>query len=121
MADKMTRVEILNRIKERCADDPIIVNFCDKDIAAIGVRAEKNKARAAAKRAEPDELCTAVASVLTDKPMIAEEVLAKMPEIEGLTKAKVVARLTKLVKAGEATKVEVTVDGKKRMAYALAE
>ena len=122
MADtKLTRVEILNRIKERCADDPIIVSFCDKEIAAQGVKAEKAKAKRAAKRAEGDELRAAVASVLTDKPMIAEEVLAKMPEIGGLTKAKVVARLTQLVKAGEAVKSEVTVDGKKRMAYALAE
>ena len=122
MADtKLTRVEILNRIKERCSDDPIIVSFCDKDIAALGVKAEKARARAAAKRAEPDELCVAVASVLTNKPMIAEEVLAAMPETEGLTRAKVVARLTQLVKAGEAVKSEVTVDGNKRMAYALAE
>ncbi len=121
MADKMTRVEILNRIKEKNADDEVIVSFCDKEIAAQGVKAEKARARAAAKRAEGDELRAAVASVLTDKPMIAEEVLAAMPETEGLTKAKVVARLTQLVKAGEAVKSEVTVDGNKRMAYALAE
>ena len=122
MADtKLTRVEILNRIKEKCADDEIIVSFCDKDIAAQGVKAEKAKARRAAQKAEGDELLAAVASVLTDKPMIAEEVLANMPEIEGLTKAKVQARLTQLVKAGKAVKSEVTVDGKKRMAYALAE
>ena len=122
MADtKLTRVEILNRIKEKCTDDPIIANFCDKEIAAFGAKAEKAKARRAAQKAEGDELLAAVVSVLTDKPMIAEEVLAAMPEIEGLTKAKVQARLTQHVKAGKAVKTEVIVDGKKRMAYALAE
>ena len=117
MADKMTRVEILNMIKEECAENEVIVNFCDKEIAAQGVKAEKAKARAAAKRAEGDELRAAVASVLTDKPMIAEEVLAAMPETEGLTRAKVVARLTQLVKNGEAEKQDIEVvdgDNKKR-------
>ena len=121
MADKFTEVEIYGMIKEECAENEVIVSFCDKKIAALGAKAEKAKVRAAAKRAEPDELCVAVASVLTNKPMTAEEVLANMPETEGLTKAKVVARLTKLAKAGEAVKSEVTVDGNKRMAYALAE
>ena len=121
MADKFTEVEIYGMIKEECAENEVIVSFCNKKIAALGAKAEKAKVRAAAKRAEGDELRAAVASVLTNKPMIAEEVLAAMPEAEGLTRAKVVARLTQLVKAGEAVKSEVTVDGNKRMAYALAE
>ena len=53
--------------------------------------------------------------------MIAEDVLAAITGVEDLTKAKVIARLTQLCKAGEAVKTEVTVDGKKRMAYSLAE
>ena len=121
MADKFTEVEIYGMIKEECAENEVIVSFCNKKIAAQGVKAEKARARRAAQKAEGDELLAAVVSVLTDKPMIAEEVLANMPEIEGLTKAKVQARLTQLVKAGKAVKTEVTVDGKKRMAYSLAE
>lgn len=122
MADtKMTKVEILGMIKEACEDNEVIVGFCEKEIAALGVKAEKAKARAAAKKAEGDELRATVASVLTNEPMIAEDVLAAITDVEDLTKAKVQARLTQLVKAGEAVKTEVTVDGKKRMAYSLAE
>ena len=118
---KMTKVEILGMIKEACEDNEVIVEFCDKEIAALGAKAEKAKARAAAKKAEGDELRAIVASVLTTEPMIAEDVLAAITGVEDLTKAKVIARLTQLVKAGEAVKTEVTVDGKKRMAYSLAE
>lgn len=122
MADtKMTKVEILGMIKEACADNEVIVGFCEKEIAALGVKAEKAKARAAAKKAEGDELRATVASVLTNEPMIAEDVLAAITGVEDLTKAKVQARLTQLCKAGEAVKTEVTIDGKKRMAYSLAE
>lgn len=122
MADtKMTKVEILGMIKEACEDNEVIVEFCDKEIAALGAKAEKAKARAAAKKAEGDELRGIVASVLTTEPMIAEDVLAAITGVEDLTKAKVIARLTQLVKAGDANKTEVTVDGKKRMAYSLAE
>lgn len=122
MADtKMTKVEILGMIKEACEDNEVIVEFCDKEIAALGAKAEKAKARAAAKKAEGDELRGIVASVLTTEPMIAEDVLAAITGVEDLTKAKVIARLTQLVKANEAVKTEVTVDGKKRMAYSLAE
>lgn len=122
MADtKMTKVEILGMIKEACEDNEVIVEFCDKEIAALGAKAEKAKARAAAKKAEGDELRAIVASVLTTEPMIAEDVLAAITGVEDLTKAKVIARLTQLYKAGEAVKTEVTVDGKKRMAYSLAE
>lgn len=121
MENKITKVEIYGMIKEACADNDVIVNFCDKEIAALGAKAEKAKVRAAAKKVEGDELRATVASVLTNEPMIAEDILAAIPEVEGLTKAKVIARLTQLVKAGEAVKSEVTVDGKKRMAYSLAE
>ena len=120
MADKITKVEIYGMIKDACADNEVIVDFCDKEIAALGAKAEKAKVRAAAKKAAGDELRAVVASVLTNEPMIAEDILACIEGDEDLTKAKVIARLTQLVKAGEAVKSEVTVDGKKRMAYALA-
>ena len=120
MADKITKVEIYGMIKDACADNEVIVDFCDKEIAALGAKAEKAKVRAAAKKAAGDELRAVVASVLTNEPMIAEDILASIEGDEDLTKAKVIARLTQLVKAGEAVKSEITVDGKKKMAYALA-
>lgn len=121
MADKITKVEIYGMIKDACADNEVIVDFCDKEIAALGVKAEKAKARAAEKKAAGDELRAVVASVLTKEPAVAEDILARIEGDEELTKAKIVARLTQLCKAGEAVKSEITIDGKKRMVYALAE
>ena len=121
MADKITKVEIYGMIKDACADNEVIVDFCDKEIAALGAKAEKAKVRAAAKKAAGDEL-RAVVAVLTKEPMIVEDIfLACKKRNEDITKGKVIPRLTQLVKAGEAVKSEVTVDGKKKMAYALAE
>ena len=51
MADKITKVEIYGMIKDACADNEVIVDFCDKEIAALGAKAEKAKVRAAAKKA----------------------------------------------------------------------
>lgn len=121
MADtKITKVEILGMIKDACADNEVIVGYCDKEIAALGAKAEKAKVRAAAKKAAGDELRGVVKSVLTKEPMIAEDVLSLI-DGDDLTVAKIRARLTQLEKTGEVVKSEVTVDGKKRMAYALAD
>lgn len=118
---KITKVEILGMIKDACADNDVIVNYCDKEIAALGAKAEKAKARAAEKKAAGDELRAIVKSVLTKEPVVAETVLDAIDGVDDLTVAKVRARLTQLEKAGEVVKTEITVNGKKRMAYALAD
>lgn len=120
MENKITEVEILNSIKEKCADDEVIVAYCDKVLVAKAAKAEKAKVRAAAKKAEGDELRGIVASVLTKEPMIAEDILAAIGD-EELTKNKVISRLTQLCKAGDAVKTEVTINGKRRMAYSIAD
>lgn len=97
-----------------------LVEFIEKEIATIDARAEKAKARAAEKRAEGDELREAVQSVLTDELQTADAILVQI-DGEELTKQKIVARLTQLVKAGIAVKEEVkNDDNKKVMAYKLA-
>ena len=98
-----------------------LVDFITKQIESIDAKAAKAKEKAAEKRAEGDELRAAVKAVLTEELQTAEEILAQF-EDEELTKAKIVARLTQLVKNGEASKEEVkTEEGKKIMAYKLAE
>ena len=101
-----------------------IVAFCQKDIDALATRAAKAKERAAAKRAEGDELQAAVLSVLTDEPATRQEVFERV-DFADATLAKVGYRLTTLVNLGQAVKSEVTsegTDGKthKYAAYALA-
>lgn len=98
-----------------------LVEFITKQIESIDAKAAKAKEKAAEKRAEGDELRAAVKSVLTEELQTAETILSQI-EGEELTKAKIVARLTQLVKNGEASKEEVkTEEGKKVMAYKLAE
>lgn len=97
-----------------------LVEFIEKEIATIDARAEKAKARAAEKRAEGDDLREAVQSVLTDELQTADAILVQI-DGEELTKQKIVARLTQLVKAGIAVKEEIkNDDNKKVMAYRLA-
>lgn len=98
-----------------------LVDFITKQIESIDAKAAKAKEKAAEKRAEGDELRAAVKSVLTEELQTAETILSQI-EGEELTKAKIVARLTQLVKNGEASKEEVkTEEGKKVMVYKLAE
>lgn len=104
------------------------VEFCKGQIADLDKKAAKAKERAAAKKAEGDELQELVESVLTeDLQTIADittAVLQNLPEDADVSGAKVTARLKKLVDAGVAVKEQVTVeiDGKKskKMAYAIA-
>ena len=101
-----------------------IVAFCDKEIAALDTRAAKAKERAAAKRAEGDDLQAAVLGVLTDEPMTRTEVFDALGDPD-TSVAKVGYRLTALVAAGKAVKSEAVVTGedgksKKLAAYSLA-
>ena len=97
-----------------------LVDFITKQIESIDAKAAKAKEKAAEKRAEGDELRAAVKAVLTEELQTAETILSQI-EGEELTKAKIVARLTQLVKNGEASKEEVkTEEGKKIMAYRLS-
>ena len=101
-----------------------IVAFCDKEIEALSTRAEKAKERAAAKRAEGDELQAAVLEALNDTPATRQEVTDRI-ENDEVSVAKVGYRLTQLVKAGLAVKEDVVVEGedgksKKLSGYRLA-
>ena len=99
-----------------------IEEFAQKEIAMLEQKAEKAKARKVEKAAKGDALKDAVAAVLGDKLMTAAEITEMVEDAaEDVTRAKVVARLTKLVKEGIAGKVQVKVDGKRVMAYALAD
>ena len=118
--EKMTKSEVLELIKETCADNETIVTYCDNELALIAKKAVKAKERAAAKKVEGDELRDAIESLLTNEPQTAEDLLAQIEDEDGeLTKAKITSRVSQLVRLGRASKVEVSVDGKKRMHYTL--
>lgn len=103
--------------------------FCKGQIADLDKKAAKAKERAAAKRAESDELTDVVYGVLTEEFQtiadIADAVAAELGDAAtDVTAAKITARLTKLFKAEsiEKDQISVEVDGKKtkKMAYRLA-
>ena len=119
---KKENYEMLLQVVENseCEMKEELINFITGQISSLDARAAKAKEKAAEKRAEGDELRAAVKAVLTEELQTAETILSQI-EGEELTKAKIVARLTQLVKNGEASKEEVkTEEGKKVMAYKLA-
>jgi hypothetical protein len=121
MENKMTKVQKFELIKELCADNEIVVAFCEDEIAALNKKAEKAKVRAAEKRAAGDELYAAVLECVGTEPITAEAVLALFENADGeLTVAKVRARLSQGVQNGVLNKAPVKVDGKDKMHYTKA-
>lgn len=125
MADKkITKTEMFEGIKatliENFGDEvQEYVEFIDKEIAGIKARAEKEKERRAAKKAEGDELGDAVKAAIGAEPKTAAEIADELAEeYPDVTKAKVTYRASKLVKDGEIYKVQIkTEDGRKVVAY----
>lgn len=96
-----------------------LLTFIDKEVNLIDAKAEKAKARAAEKKAEGDALRDAVQAVLTEEYQTINDIASQV-EGEEITKAKITARLTSLVKNGLAEKADVkTEDGKTVKAYKL--
>ena len=93
-----------------------MVEFIDAQVELLAKKAEKAKERAAAKKVDGDELREVVRTVLTDEFQAIDEIVAQI-DGEDVTKAKVTARLTQLVKAGMAEKDQIKVGDRKVMAY----
>jgi len=111
--------DIITMAREAQRED--IVEFCEVQIEQLERKAEKAKERKASKAAAGDALKDAIAAVLTEDLQTAADITEKVMDAgDEVTRAKVVARLTKLVKEGVAGKMQVKVDKKKVMAYALA-
>ena len=103
------------------ADD--VLDFIDRQVALLDKRAAASKERAAKKRAASDELTELIYTMIfeADDYITADEIVEKIDD-EEVTKNKVTARVSKLVKAGRVAKEQVKLeDGKKRMAYRIAE
>ena len=108
-------------------ENEAFVEFCQDQIADLDKKAAKAKERAAAKKAESDELTDLVHSVLTDEyQTIADITVAVAETVPDVSASKITARLTKLFNAGVIEKEQISVEdgeGKKRkcMAYRLAD
>ena len=128
MEKKITKREKFEMLKEIIRGDVNVemtveqaelIEFLDAQIIAIDTKAEKAKARNAEKKANGDELRDVVQSILTNELQTIDAIVAQI-EGEEITKAKITARLTSLVKNGIAEKEDVKDDeGRKLKAYKL--
>ena len=107
-------------------ENEAFVEFCQDQIADLDKKAAKAKERAAAKKAEGDELTDLVHSVLTDEYQTIADITVVVAEtVPDVSASKITARLTKLFNAGSIEKEQISVEdseGKKRkcMGYRLA-
>lgn len=119
---KMTKKDYYTLIKEKVEETNIeekdeLIEFINKQISQIEAKAEKAKIRAIEKQKAGDELRDKVKSILTNELQTADAIVAQIDD-EDVTKAKVIARLTQLVKNGDAEKEDVkTEDGRSVKAY----
>ena len=126
---KVTKKDVLNAIATLIAEDVAvevgektvtsadIKDYIDTTIAQIDAKAAKAKERAAEKKTDGDELRAAVEAVLTDEYQTIGDITEKI-EGEDVTKSKVTARLTQLVRANVAHKTKIKTDGRELVAYA---
>lgn len=98
-----------------------VLNYAMRTIELLDSKAAKAKEKAAEKKAEGDVLRGVVKDALTDEPAFIADIVAKVNATDpDATNAKVVVRLSQLVKIGEAVKEPVKVDGRSLMTYKLA-
>ena len=125
MTNKMTERDIYNAMINGTIDADVMVEFAEKKLAQLDKRNEKSKERAAAKRAEADELTEKVAEFVTDEAQTRDQITNAMVEAGyDVTVGKVQARLTKLIEASRIAKAKAKVageDGKNKVVtvYAL--
>lgn len=96
-----------------------LLEFIDKQIETLDKRRVAAAARAEKKRNESDALTDAILAQIGDELITVDEIVTALDN-EEVTRNKVTARLSKLVKAGTIVKEAVKVEGNKRMAYRLA-
>jgi hypothetical protein len=120
---KVTKKQYFEQIKEIAlsadASEDVIA-FIDHEIELLNGKAAKAAERAAEKKAAGDELRAQVLAVVTNEFQNADEITAQI-DVEGVTKAKVVNRLSQLVEMESVVKETAkSEDGRRLMVYKLA-
>lgn len=100
----MTQFEIYNTIKSAMSDNAEVVEFCDKQLAAIERKRAKDAEKSAEKQAFLDEIYAALKSF--DEQAATSKAVA-MHMGEEVSSRKVAANMRFLVEDGRAEKVAV--------------
>ena len=111
--------ELREMVEENWTEDKDkdeLLGFIDNELAILEKRKAAASERAAKKRAESDALTDKIYEALGDEPMTIDAILEVVAD-EDVTRNKVTARLSKLVKAEKVAKESIKIDGNKRMAY----
>lgn len=101
----MTQFEIYNTIKSAMSDNADVVEFCDKQLAAIERKRAKDAEKSAEKQAFLDEIYAALKSF--DEQAGATSKAVAMHMGEDVSSRKVAANMRFLVEDGRAEKVAV--------------
>lgn len=99
----MTQFEIYNTIKSAMSDNAEVVEFCDKQLAAIERKCAKDAEKSAEKQAFLDEIYAALKSF--DEQAGATSKAVAMHMGEDVSSRKVAANMRFLVEDGRAEKV----------------
>ena len=118
---KRTTAMKLTEWKELYADNAEFVEYAENELAKLVKKNEKAKERAAAKRAEGDELQANVLAVITADPQTRDDILVALNDESGeLTVHKIQSKLNNLVESNQISKCKVkTEDGKTKTAYVI--
>lgn len=113
---KITKRDFLNNIKtvfttgESDFEPEVMIAFAEKELAQLTHKADKARERAAAKRAEVDDLYGRIMEVLSEKPKTVAEIVIDLEDAE-VTAGKVSYRCSKMAANGEITKTTVKLPG----------
>ena len=111
-------VEDMDGVGDYTVDE--VIEFIDSQVAQIDKKNAKAKETAAKKAAESDALTDKIYDCVTDEFQTADAITDAIAD-ETVTKSKVVARLSKLIKTGKVVKETIKVGDAKKVAYKLAE
>lgn len=121
MADKRTKKDNYNDLLAipEIAGNEELVTFIKGEIELLDKRAEKAKQKAEEDKKNPDELKVKITEVLNDTDFTTVGDIVTLIGVEDVTPAKVVARLSQLVKDQVVVKEEIKGEKGKVMGYKL--
>lgn len=100
-------------------DKEQLIEFLNKEIRLLIHRADKERERAAKKKVDGDELREKVEKLIGEDWITPDDIVAALDETE-VTRNKVIARVSQLIKIGKVEKGSAKINDRKVVVYRLA-
>lgn len=112
------REMVINHVNDVVEQDALL-EFIDKEVAAIERRKDKARERAEKRKAKSDALTDKIYDILHYDYITVSDIMEQLEDEEDISANKVTSRLGKLVRAGKVEKerIKVSEDGSRRMGY----